>query len=103
MIEKRKPYRNKKILQAARYEICTMNSPWCTYNQEETCARHLNESYAGKGGSQKADDYAIFYGCQGCENWYTLNPKTSKEEKSWYVLRAVIRTWRRLLDRGILK
>ena len=103
MIEKRIPYRNKKILKAAKGESCTMNSPWCTYINDETCFRHLNESYAGKGGNQKADDYAGFFGCQGCENWYALNTDITREEKSWYLLRAVIRTWRRLLDKGVIK
>ena len=91
-----------------------MESPWCNHNPETVCARHLNFDLgrvAGKGKGQKADDYAIFFGCQSCEYWYnapenkraTIRIAGTDLQRDWYVLRAMIRTWRRLLDKGVLK
>lgn len=111
MIEKRKPYRNKKITEAARGEPCLANFPGCTGGGEDACFRHLNESWAGKGVGQKADDCAGFVSCQHCENIYAgLNPKLDQwQSDDWennqadYVLRAYYRTIRRLIDKGVLK
>ena len=111
MFQKRTPYRNKKILQAAKGEECLAQFPGCTGGGEDTCFRHLNESWAGKGTGQKADDIAGFISCQHCENLYAgLNPQMSAEDwlewaqnSYWYICRAMYRTIRRLLDKGVLK
>ena len=109
MIEKRQPYRNKKITQAAKGEPCLAEFPGCTGGGEDTAFRHLNEGWAGKGGSQKADDCAGFFGCQHCENLYAglINRGWAvdefKSDKWFYLLRAYYRTIRRLIDMGILK
>lgn len=105
MIEKRSPYRNKKILNAAKGEDCTINSPVCNYNPETTVGAHPNESWAGKGGSQKADDIPVF-ACSDCHDW--LDGRThieglAEEDKWWYWFRGLYRTIRRLLDLGVLK
>lgn len=100
MLAKRLPYRNQKIRDAAKGEECTMNSPWCNYDATTVVFCHLNESYAGKGGSQKADDIAGFFGCSECHRIYDAGKLEAPE---FYVLRAYYRTLRRLLDRGILK
>ena len=100
-LTKRKPYRNKKILQSARDQACTLNSPKCNHNPETTVFCHLNEGYAGKGMGQKADDYAGFYGCSACHSYYDSLDCGSLFDS--YILQAVIKTWRRLLDKGIIK
>jgi len=107
-LQKQPCWRSEEYTRAAKGQSCTMNSPWCTYKDEETCFRHLNESFAGKGKGLKAHDFAGFDGCQGCEDWYnsyvTSNlPEFGKEEKNWYVLRAVIRTLYRRFEQGVLK
>lgn len=104
MIQKRRPYRNKKILVAARGERCTFNSPVCNYDPETTVFCHLNESFAGKGISQKADDYAGFFGCSNCHDLYDgrATCEISHEIMTWYVLRAQNRTIRRLLEKGVI-
>ncbi len=105
MIEKRKPYRNKKILQAAKDAPCFVNFPGCSYDDTETCARHFNESFAGKGGAQKADDIAVFYGCTHCENVYAgiLKIELTEADILFYIWRAFYRTIRYLLDLGVIK
>ena len=106
---KRIPYRNKKILAAAKGEACTMNSPVCTYDARTTVFCHLNEDFAGKGLSQKADDCAGFFGCSACHDLYDRRRQPTKadafyvEQESFYLLRAVVKTARRLIDLSILK
>jgi len=106
-LSKREPYRNKKILAAAKGEECTLNSPVCNYDSRTTVFCHLNEEFAGKGGSQKADDHAGFFGCGTCHDLYDGRTQDSlsiwNTSEDFYVLRAVVRTTRRLLDKGILK
>jgi len=105
MTEKRKPYRNKKILQAAEGEGCTLNTPWCNYDRETTVLCHLNYSFAGKGGSQKADDFAAAFGCNGprsCHAYMDGNEGT-EADRYFYWLRGMCKTIRRLLDKGVLK
>ena len=107
-LQKRIPYRNKAILKSAEGEDCTMESPWCNHNSETVCARHLNGtmgSIAGKVIGVKADDFAIFFGCQPCEDWYTTGyvGKETEAHRQISAAYAVLRTWRRLLDKGVLK
>lgn len=107
-LEKRTPYRNKKILDSAKNEECTINSPICNYDKSTTVFCHLNEHFAGKGTSQKADDCAGFYGCSACHDLYDRRRKPTKseefyiEQEYFYVLRAVVLTTRRIIDKGIL-
>ena len=101
MLSKRNPYRNKKIRQSAKGEECTMNSPVCNFNPETTVFCHLNESFAGKGIGQKADDCAGFYGCSDCHAAYDQN-RLPPESGYFYLLRAYTRTIRRLIDKGVL-
>ncbi len=101
---KRQEYRNPAILKAAKGEACTLNTELCNYNTETTVAGHLNESWAGKGMAQKADDIVIFT-CSACHD--VLDGRIQNEDfeqnKYWYVSRALYLTIRRLIDKGILK
>ncbi len=99
-LAKRIPYRNQKIRDAAKGEECTMNTPVCNYDPATVVFCHLNESYAGKGGSQKADDIAGFFACSACHEAYDRNQLETPE---WYVLRAYYRTMRALLDMEVLR
>ena len=103
---KRIPYRNKKILNAAKGEECTLNSPWCNHNPETTVFCHSNEFYAGKGRGQKADDFFGFFGCSGCHDVVDrrLNvPQEWKQEQAWRITREIYRTQRRLFALDIIK
>lgn len=100
MIEKRRPYRNQKMRDYARGQSCTLHGPNCTGGGEDTVFCHINESYAGKGAGQKADDFAGFDGCARCHDDYD-NERIP--DSDYYVLRAVIRTLRRRIDQGVLK
>ena len=109
-LQKRTPYRNKEILKSAEGEECMMESPWCNYDPKTVSFCHLNYQWAGKGGRQKADDHAGFYGCSNCHDWYDGRPIKSDRmifevglDKEFYAFRAMTRTIRRLLDKGVLK
>lgn len=69
-IPKRKPYRNKKILKAARGQPCTLSWPGCNRNPQTTVFAHFNDSWAGKGMAQKADDCAGVFACSHCHALY---------------------------------
>lgn len=95
--EKRKAIRSKKILKAAKGEYCTI----CGMNDDSVVFCHLNESWAGKGIGQKADDIAGFFGCQQCHDIY--DGRSGHDTISDYaVLRAMYKTWRRLWERRII-
>lgn len=100
MIPKRTPYRNRKILDAARGEECTMQLVGiCNGNPETTVAAHSNYGEDGKGMGQKADDVFVAFACSDCHARYDQRP----EELRDVFHRAMKKTWRRLLDRKILK
>ena len=106
-MQKRKPYRNKKILNAAKGEECLIQSPYCNNDPDTTVACHSNEGDDGKGGSQKADDCFVAFGCSACHAFvdgerYNM-PTSPRELRIWYLDRGIKRTWRRLLDLGVLK
>jgi Protein of unknown function (DUF1364) len=96
-LQKRKPFRSKAITQAANDEACTI----CGRNDGTTVFCHLNESWAGKGMGQKADDCAGFFGCRTCHAIYDGAEIDTTGDPD--VLRAYYRTIRRLLDLGILR
>ncbi|MGW8178839.1 MAG: nuclease domain-containing protein [bacterium] len=103
---KRKPYRNKKILAAAKGQPCYLRIPGvCTGGGADTVACHSNLGEDGKGGSQKADDCFISFGCQACHDEYdgrTHKSGLSSDFLQYFFDRGMKRTWRNLLDRGII-
>ncbi len=98
-LTKRIPYRNQAIRDSANSEECTLNSPICNYDPTTTVFCHLNEDFAGKGKGLKAADIG-FYGCYNCHTAYDTG---KLPDPYFYLLRAVVRTWLRLLEKGIIK
>lgn len=97
-------FKSTKIRRAARDEQCTMQTPWCNYNAETTVFCHLNEQFAGKGIGIKAMDIG-FFACYNCHAVYDRRMQPSEEYKQdeyFYLLRAVVRTLQRLIERGII-
>jgi len=93
---KRKPIRSKKITQSARGEECTLNGVNCNYDSSTTVFCHLNEYWAGKGMGIKSHDIG-FYGCSNCHQDYDQN---KLDDKYFYILRAVVKTWVILLEKN---
>ena len=108
---KRKPYRNKKILAACRDEPCLVNLPGCTRGGADSVAAHLNLSEYGKGKGQKADDCFVAIACSSCHDildgrkpppWSDVYCGTVESEILWYHTRGVLRTIRRMIDKGVI-
>lgn len=96
-LTKRRPIRSDVIRKAANGEACTI----CWAKDGTVVFCHLNESWAGKGIGQKADDIAGFFGCGFCHDRYDgrlINIPFSND----VVIRAMYLTWRRLWELGII-
>jgi hypothetical protein len=103
---KRGPIRIKKIRDAAKGESCTLNV-WgaCNGNPETTVWAHSPFADDGKGMSQKADD---IFGCFACSDCHDVldgrqHPACSGWDRYTEFTRAMKKSWRRLIERKILK
>ncbi len=99
-MQKLKPYRNKKILAAAKNQDCTLNFPGCTNDIETTVACHLDGKFgrlAGKGMGQKAGDNFVMFGCAHCHSKLGTNVDPN------YLLTAILKTNRILREEGIIE
>lgn len=100
---RRDPLRSKALREAARGEECTLTIfGVCLGGTETTVLAHLHDETFGKG--QKADDTSAVFACHGCHDEIDgRTRKTNGADLTWYKLRALQRTIRRLVERGILK
>ena len=100
--QRREPIRSKALREAARGEQCTLQIfGVCVGGTETTVLAHLHDETFGK--SQKADDTSACFACFGCHDEIDgRTRKTQGEDLTWYKLRALQRTIRRLVERGIL-
>lgn len=108
MIPKQKPILLKKIRESARGMDCTVESPWCNHNSETVVFAHYGEA-GEKGMGLKPDDTSGAYACSLCHDWLDgrlrMNPENNNEDysKIYYWFRAMRRTWRLLIENGVLK
>lgn len=94
--------RSKAIRKGAQGEACTLNvAGVCNYNTESTVLAHLPDESHGMG--LKADDIAGVFACSACHDWLDRRSKGDQSDRDWYMRRALVRTWRRLIDLGIVK
>ena len=100
-----------KILEAARDQQCTVNSPWCNYDSSTVVACHYGEP-GEKGQAQKPDDTSVVFGCGGCHDFLdgrvqpvagNVEQEMAAANKEWYWFRAMRRTWRLLVLLEVLK
>jgi len=97
-LQKETIIRSKAITQAAKGEPCTV----CGKNDGTTVFCHLNESWAGKGMGRKASDIAGFFGCHYCHSGYDGNPDGNYAVTYLEIMRAMYRTWVRLIEKNII-
>lgn len=96
---KSKPMRN-----AANGELCTVQiAGMCRHSPATTVLAHLPDESHGM--SRKSDDLSACFACDVCHDvidgrrpW----PESEKPHKEWYLRRAMVRTWRRLVELGIV-
>lgn len=105
MLQKRSPYRNQKIRDSARGEPCALEFDGCLSSTETTVWCHSPYGEDGKGMGQKSDDLFGCFGCASCHDILDGRKKSryGEEEIRDTFHRAMKRSQRRLLDKGILK
>ena len=104
---KKKVYRNKKILQAAKGEACVN----CRGNDGTTVAAHYSGagSYLlGKGTGIKGHDFAVAFLCYKCHKIFDEHKITSDFIKDAYrndiyFLINILKTQARLFEKGVIK
>jgi len=90
--------RSRKLLDAARDEACTL----CGAQDGTVVAAHSNWLEDGRGASHKADDIYIAFLCHKCH--YEIDyGNATKDEKYRDFTRAMKRTWKRLIEKGVIK
>ena len=102
------PIRSKKLRESARMEDCTFQIPGvCNHDPETTVLCHLPDESHGMG--RKSDDICVAYGCSACHDFIDGRAKTvtdmealKYEFRDWYNLRAMVRTWRRMIEKGLI-
>jgi hypothetical protein len=97
--------RSKKLRDSARGQECTLQiAGICCGDTETTVLAHLPDESHGMG--LKADDISSCYACRTCHDaidmrsgWARMNDDSTRE---WYMRRAMVRTWRRMIDSGLV-
>jgi hypothetical protein len=94
---------SKKIRNSARGEDCAFQIVGaCNYNPETTVLCHLPDESKGIG--TKSDDISSAYGCSSCHDVIDrrVTNEDFEEHREWYMRRAMVRTWRRLVDLNVV-
>ena len=88
---------------------CTFQIPGvCNFDTTTTVLCHLpDDSGTGKVAGKSADWIAA-YGCNDCHDAIDRRTKVfldnySEEDRQWFMRRAMIRTWRILIESGVLQ
>ena len=97
--------RSNAMRMSAKGEECTFQIVGvCNGNPETTVLCHLPDESHGMG--RKSDDISAAYGCSACHDAidgraapYVL----SGDIKEQYMRRAMTRTWRRMVETGVVK
>lgn len=93
--------KSNKLRKSAKGQDCTMNvAGICNYNPETVVLAHINTDGAIMGG--KSPDYSACFACCDCHAWLDLN-KGSEEDRLFYTRRAMVRTWGKWIDMGLVK
>lgn len=96
--------RSNAMRMSAKGEECTFQIVGvCNGNPETTVLCHLPDESHGMG--HKADDISAAYGCVACHDAIDGRPSNpwDRDAKDWYMRRAMVRTWRRMVETGVVK
>jgi predicted GNAT superfamily acetyltransferase len=92
-------YRNPKLLIVCRELECQM----CGSEDGTVCAAHSNSLSDGKGRGLKASDAAVASLCFTCHTAIDQGRDMTREERRSKWVEAHIKTFRALVERGLLK
>jgi hypothetical protein len=96
---------SQAIRDSARGEECTLQIVGvCNHDASTTVLAHLPDESHGI--ARKSDDISACYACSACHSMIdgrTLGDAWRVEPfKASYMRRAMVRTWRRLIEKGIV-
>lgn len=74
----------------------------CNYNPETVVLAHLPDESKGMG--TKADDISACFACSACHDYIDGRggSKMALQDTEWYMRRAVVRTLRVWIEKGLL-
>lgn len=106
MLAKMTRIESKPLRQAAKGERCTLEIMGvCNGRAETTVLAHLPDESHGI--SRKSDDLSAVFSCANCHNVIDGDsrgwPGQEYPLREWYFRRAQTRTWRRLVEMGVIK
>jgi hypothetical protein len=105
MLAKTKSVRSNKLRDSAAGERCTFEILGvCNGDPDTTVLCHLPDESHGM--SRKSDDFCSAYGCSTCHaaiDGRVQSVFVSESDKQWYMRRAMVRTWRRMIEKGLVK
>ena len=94
-----------KLTKSARDEECTLQiHPYCNQNPETTVLCHINSPDKGMG--IKSPDFFAVYGCSDCHDIIDGRKGLegiSLEEELSCINRALYRTWKRMIEKGLIE
>lgn len=94
---------SRKIRNSARGQECTVNAVGhCDYGTDTTILAHLPDESNGMG--KKSTDISSCYCCAACHRLIdrVVFDPDFEDNREWYMRRAMVRTWHRLIDMGIV-
>lgn len=95
---------SQKMRDSARDEECTFQIVGvCRNNPETVVLCHLPDESHGM--ALKSDDLSAAYGCYECHQAVDGHAPCPELDayRSDYLRRAMVRTWRRMVEKGIIK
>lgn len=97
------PLRSRTIMDSARGQPCTFEFVGvCNHDPETTVSAHIHDEQFGL--ATKADDTATAHACSSCHAYLDQGGwigKISQAVLRWYIIRAILRTIRNRVERGI--
>lgn len=100
---KRQRIESQHIRRAAQGELCMVQIMGiCCHDTATTVLAHLPDESGGMG--RKSDDLAAVFSCWACHDAIDgRRPWPDVEAtREWYLRRAMVRTWRRLVEMGVI-
>ncbi len=100
---KRQRIESRAMRQAANGEACTVEIMGvCNGTPETTVLAHLPDESGGM--SRTSDDISAVFACHACHD--ALDGRKTwpdgEATREWHMRRAMVRTWRRLVEMGIV-
>lgn len=102
MTRKRAVIESKALRDSARGEECTVEIMGiCLHDPETTVLAHLPSEFK----HTKPSDLSSCYACDACHAVIDRRRDAPffEQERDWYLRRAMVRTWTRFVEKGLIQ